>query len=295
MTAYLILAFKNPQQVSRLIGRLQSPNSKIFIHIDRKVDISPFLFLTQHPNVRFISERFRIVWGGYSITECLINGMKEILADGHFNHIALLSGQDYVIGPIGEFERMLESNQEYSFMAVEEYTEKSKWWMIARQRYEHYHLSDWSFKGKKYVHKLGRMLIPKRDFIYPDYKLYGGGGSTFCVLSSLAAKYIVDFMEDNTKAISYAKTTFASDEFWFQTILMNSWLRDKVINKSLWYMNWNGTSKHPRILTIFDYKAIVESQMFFARKFDVYMNRGVLDRLDEFARASEVKLKALSS
>lgn len=38
--------------------------------------------------------------------------------------------------------------------------------------------------------------------------------------------------------------------------------------------------KHPRVLTVLDYPSLVESGLFFARKFDIYEDESVLDMLD---------------
>jgi len=279
MTAYLILAFKNPPQLARLVNSIYSDNSEIYIHIDKKVDIRPFLFIKKSPRIHFVTNRFTIVWGGYSITECIISGMKEII-NTKFDHVVLMSGQDYPVRSMVEFEELLSSNKDISFMSVEENSKKSKWWNVARHRYENYYLSDLRFRGKRYLHKLLRTVLPKREFLYPHYRLYGGAGSTFCVLSKESARYIIEFMEGNKRAARFARSTFASDEFWFQTILMNSYLKGKVINTPLWYMDWDGSSKHPRVLTIMDYNKIIDSGFYFARKFDILKDDLILDKLD---------------
>jgi hypothetical protein len=93
--AHLILAYKNPEQVYRLAKSLYSPNTHIFIHIDKKVDQRQFQYIAALPNVNFIRDRYYIVWGGYSITECYISGIKEILAHDKYDYVVLMSGQDY--------------------------------------------------------------------------------------------------------------------------------------------------------------------------------------------------------
>jgi hypothetical protein len=281
MIAYLILAYKNPVQVARLVSRLQSKNTMVFIHVDAKVNILPFLTLCNQPYVTFVKKRHKIVWGGYSITEALISGMAEITKNKNCENIVLLSGQDYPIRHISEFEDFIRVNEGYSFLNVEEATVTSKWWQNAVRRYKYYYVSDYNIKGKRFLNRILRRILPERKFIYPEYKLYGGPGSTFGILTFEAAAYIVAFMEGNLKAKRFAKTTFASDEFWFQTILMNSPLKEKVNICSLWYMKWNGTSKHPNILKFSDLYQITHSNSFFARKFDMYVDNSVLDMIDQ--------------
>ncbi|HUQ66671.1 MAG TPA: beta-1,6-N-acetylglucosaminyltransferase, partial [Flavitalea sp.] len=154
------------------------------------------------------------------------------------------------------------------------------WWINAADRYKYYHLNDYRFYGKKLLYKISKRVLPHRRFLYPDYQLYGGPGATFCALTRQAAEYIINFMQKNPKARQYAKFTHASDEFWFQTLLMNSPLKDKMINEPLWYIDWSGTSKHPCILNVLDYPSLIASGMFFARKFDMYEDEIVMDMLD---------------
>lgn len=292
--AHLIVAFKNPEQVFRLAKSLQTPYNDIFIHIDKKVDQKPFQYIANLPHVHFIRNRQYVVWGGYSITETYITGIKEVLDHSNYDYVVLMSGQDYPLKPIADFNNFLNQNREFSLLSVEAKVPKSTWWKIAVDRYKYYHLNDYKFYGKKLVHKISKRVLPHRKFIYPNYKLYGGPGATFCALTKQAAEYLVNFMHDNRKAQRYAKFTHASDEFWFQTLLMNSSLKDKVINQPLWYIDWGGVSKHPRVLTILDYPSLIESGMFFARKFDMYIDESVLDMLDGHLNERKSRLSLLS-
>ena len=263
--AHLILAYKNPEQVFRLAKSLYSPNSHVFIHIDKKIDQRPFEYIANLSHVSFVQQRHFIVWGGYSITECYITGMKEMLNHDNYDYLVLMSGQDYPLKPNAEFHDYLKRNKGYSMMSVEAKVPKSNWWYYAVDRYRYYHLNDFKFLGKNLLHKISKRLLPTRQFLYPNYQLYGGPGATFCALTRQAGEYIVNFMHDNRKAQRYAKFTHASDEFWFQTLLMNSPIKDKVLNEPLWYIDWGGVSKHPRVLTVLDYPSLVESGLFFAK------------------------------
>ena len=278
--AHLVVAFKYPEQLHRLAKNLSYPGSTVFIHIDKKIDIRPFEFIAELSHVRFIRNRQYIVWGGYSITECYIEGMREILEEGSFDYVVLMSGQDYPLRPLEELHKFLRDHRGFSVMSVEEKVPKSVWWSIAVDRYKYYHLNDYRFQGKKFLHKVSKRVLPKRDFIFPDYKLYGGPGATFCALTRQAADYLINFMASNPKAYRFAKFTHASDEFWFQTLLMNSPLKDRIINQAMWYIDWGGTSKHPRIFTVLDYPTLINSGMYFARKFDMYEDVVILDMLD---------------
>ena len=60
--AFLILCHKNPDQINVLIRKLSPYN--IFIHIDKKSDIQPFLRDLNLENVHFLKNRITTSWGG---------------------------------------------------------------------------------------------------------------------------------------------------------------------------------------------------------------------------------------
>jgi hypothetical protein len=69
--AYLILAHNNPGHLARLTQALVTPNTAIFIHIDKKTDIRPFLEIAGE-NIQFTPERVAVYWGDYSTTEAIL-------------------------------------------------------------------------------------------------------------------------------------------------------------------------------------------------------------------------------
>ncbi len=98
-------------------------------------------------------------------------------------------------------------------------------------------------------------------------KLYGG--STWWSISRDCASYVVGFTKKNKYFLNRFKFTLCSEEFYFQTIIINSKFVDKVVNKNLRFIDWvarNGNN--PAILDETDYKKVMSSDAFFARKFD---------------------------
>ncbi|WP_308632392.1 beta-1,6-N-acetylglucosaminyltransferase, partial [Marinilactibacillus psychrotolerans] len=65
--AYLILAHNDPTNLKRMIDALNE-HADFFVHIDKKNDEILFTELFQeYDNVIFISDRYKIYWGGFSI------------------------------------------------------------------------------------------------------------------------------------------------------------------------------------------------------------------------------------
>jgi hypothetical protein len=69
------------------------------------------------------------------------------------------------------------------------------------------------------------------------------------------------------------------DELFFQTIIMNSQLRDTVENDDLRYLDWS-REPAPAVFTAADLPSLLESRQLFARKFDETVDFEVLDALD---------------
>lgn len=105
---YLILAHSAPEHLQRLINHLSNKKSKIFIHIDKSVDIDLFNDISGD-NIFFIDNRVNSRWGAFSLTQATINLIKCALQHGQLDRVQLLSGLDYPVKPIEELEYFLAS------------------------------------------------------------------------------------------------------------------------------------------------------------------------------------------
>ncbi|HXB43371.1 MAG TPA: hypothetical protein VNV85_04910, partial [Puia sp.] len=70
------------------------------------------------------------------------------------------------------------------------------------------------------------------------------------------------------------------DEFLISTILMNSHLRDTVINTASRYIDWSSGGARPGILTTSDFYSLKKSPLLFARKFDLKTDSDIIDLID---------------
>lgn len=275
--AHLIIAHKEPRQVERLVSRLSHATCDIFIHIDKKADQSAFHYLADRPQVRFIANRQRIRWAGYSFTKAILTGMKEVLAAGDYDFINLMSGQEYPLKPAAVLVNFLQQNQGLTFMSFE--PAGSPWWQANMSRVEQYHSTDFRFKGQYQVQAWLNRLLPKRKFPLA-YTLYGGNCAMYWTISKDCARYVVDFMDQHPEVERFARFTWAPDEFLIPTILLNSPHRGKVVNHNLRYIDWSQGGPNPRFLTLADQYKLMSSPDFFARKFDIRQDSLILDKLD---------------
>ena len=95
--AHLILLIPAPNNGEN-DKSLSHQNFDFYIHVDKKFDINPHLFLKSIPNVYFINNRIDVKWAGFSTVTATFECIKEIAATGvKYDYINFLSGQDYPI------------------------------------------------------------------------------------------------------------------------------------------------------------------------------------------------------
>lgn len=274
--AHLILTYTNPRQTERMIRNMSHENFDFYIHVDKKYDINPHLFLEALPNVYFINNRVDVKWAGFSTVLATFECIKEIVATGiQYDFINFLSGQDYPIKPAEFINDFFLENVGNEFMS---YRDIKNDWQEGLIRMEKYFLSGYNFMGKTRLENLINRIMPKRTL---PYGLHPYGKSMFWMLSPKTAMYVVDRVESDKKLTHFFSLCWASDEFVFQTILLNSHLKDKIINNNYRYIDWSGGGANPKILNESDASAILNSDMLFARKFDAVNSPKIIDLIDK--------------
>lgn len=274
--AHLILTYTNPRQTERMIRRLSHQNFDFYIHVDKKFDINPHLFLESIPNVYFINNRIDVKWAGFSTVTATFECIKEIVATGiEYDFINFLSGQDYPIKPADYIYDFFVENTGKEFIS---YRDIKNDWKEGLIRMERYFLTSYSFKGKHKLETLINNLLPKRTL---PYNLHPYGKSMFWMLSPEIAMYVVNTVENDPKLKHFFSLCWASDEFVFQTILMNSVHKDKIVNNNYRYIDWSAGGANPKVLDESDAEKLTSSDMLFARKFDMVNHPGILDLIDK--------------
>lgn len=286
--AHLIMAHRNPAQIARLAEKLNHPNFDIYLHIDDKVDIEPFLHLKTIPNLYFIKHRSKCNWGGFSLFKGIVDCMVEILhAPTKYAFINMISGQDYPLYDSNHIYEYLKSRQDTIFLSFEESSE-SEWWRQASLRYEKYHFTDLTMKGRYFIEKVLNKFAPTRKF--PEtLELYGGNKSCWWTLTRESAQYVVAKLDESPKLLSFLKYCWGTDEFVIPTLIMNSHLKPKVVNDNLRYIDWSEGNAHPKLLGVNDFKEMCNSKMLFARKFDPDFDSEIFDKIDSRSLEEAIK------
>ncbi|MBO3273256.1 beta-1,6-N-acetylglucosaminyltransferase [Hymenobacter defluvii] len=277
--AHLIMAYKEPKQIERLIQKMSHKGSTFYIHVDKKIDSRPFAYLGKLENTKLTQTKLLVNWAGYSFTNAILQCIKEIFETGNeYDFINVMSGQDYPIKSNEYIYKFFSNNIGKSFLSYEAYG--SQWWKSAKHRVEKYHLTDFVFKGHYRIQQFINFLMPKRKFPL-SYTLYGGNCATWWTISKKCAEYIVDFIEKNPGIKRFAQFTWAPDEYLIPTIIINSHLKDTVVNNNLRYIDWSLGGANPKILLDNDLQSLEHSDKLFARKFDMERSAALLNQIDE--------------
>ncbi len=266
--AILIYAHKNYQQVQRLINRLKNNNVDIYVHADSKNNWDDF------GNAITLKNRTAIKWGKPEIVNSIVLSLKIINKYKDYDYYILLSGQDYLLLPMGKIVEFLEENNGKEFIEYKKIGKNNDEWDVSA-RYSYYHFNNELFD------KLSRHIFNKRSFI-DNWTAYGG--SMWWMLTGAAVKYVINAFDEH-KISEKIKFTSCIDEILFQSILCNSPFKNKIVNNAYRYIDWSehkaGKNKgNPNILKTCDFDKLINSGCFFARKFDIAYDEHILDMLD---------------
>jgi hypothetical protein len=306
---YIILAHKNPEQLKRLISRLNTSWTYFYIHIDSNSKIEPFEeILCEFQNIYLLKdkEREKGIWGDIGIVKATIKALEKIVQHKRKGYCVLLSGQDYPLQNNIKIQSYFSNNDERAFITayplphsnldqgglprINNYkinkSNKRGHFMFLNSIFdsEFYNLKT---LGKlNYLRKTGKWkdilkILKKRKF--PAY-LVPYSGSQWWALNIDYIHKILKFIQENPSYLKYHYDSLLPDEMFFQSIIFYyEKFEPKGISKSLTYVNWERPNG-PLPVT-FTKKDLTELKLasknyLFARKFDMEMDTDILNLID---------------
>lgn len=290
--AYILLAHKNPAQLSQLFEAIHAPEDFFVLHVDARAEPALHDFGRElcrlHGNVALLPSR-PVLWGGAEMVHVQIEGMALALArSGAWHHCITLTGQDFPIKTREQILRRLAQRPEFSHVSWFDPLEVPLW-SNARERISKYYFEsaalDALFKVRFFGRRIRALLgwsreLPHVPFYrrrWPSFFRYLGG-SNHVILSREAAQHVAHDPQARRIA-KWLRHSAHADEIVFQSTLMNSGLSAKVENDPLREIDFPLHSPSPRIFTIEDLPRLLASPALFARKFDTAVDAAVLDAL----------------
>jgi len=273
--AYIVTAHKHPQQVARMVRRLAVPGTAFLIHVDRKADPSVERGIRSgiagFENVHFL-DRQPVHWGHFSLLGAIVRAlaaMRDLGLDP--DQTVISTGQDYPIADPEAIARRLSSESELAYVLYSALPNMD-WWPSDRgglDRLERVYLR---------MPRRGMVRTRLKRRIPHGWRPYGGGANL--ALGRPHREYVQDLIASDPRAVRFFRRGNTPDETFFQTVLMNSPLRDSVVNDHLLYARWQQGANHPDLLGIEDLGEALASSALFARKFDSEHDPEVLDELE---------------
>jgi hypothetical protein len=315
---FIVLAHHQPSIFHKLINRLAGFNADIIVHIDKRSDLAKFE-ITDHPNVHFVEKRYKVHWGGWSLTSTICKCLKYGLEVSDADYFMYLAGTDFPIKHSRHFTGFLARNHPVNFLNY--YPLVPGIWgyglirnyrlMDLKARFvdvRHDEQESYTSRISKFMASMvnqaenmaNRYLLP-RDKTWIDFY---SGSSRWC-LNRDAVQFLVDFIrsKQSRKLRTYLRLATNSDEIFFQTAILNSEHKKHCISFDesaareifegkreampdekrvyLHYIDWNPEREDPAILDESDLPALDNSDKFFACKFTEEKSMGLIDLLEK--------------
>src|SRR5919107_684846 len=268
---YIILAYRNvsghrigthPNQLARLVSRLDAPSVSFFIHIDANTDDATYAEMVDgmigRHNVCFLP-RHQVTWGGWGTVAATLEGLEQVIrAKVSPDYVILLTGADYPLRTPGDIEAFLAEHRGTSFIDVRQ-------------------LPDYTWNWHGTMDRFHGQSLPS------GMKPFGGEGRW--ALSCDCAAYVKGVADGGLSRVF--EGVGIPDEHFVHTVVANSPFRDRLSSlarvdapavKGVHYVDWDRGS--PKVLGVEDFERLIASRALFARKFDIAEDSAILDMID---------------
>lgn len=274
--AYLVFAYKNPQLLKRVIGKLSTEDCSFFIHIDQKSSIHEFSRIGGE-NVLFSEHRIPVYWAEFSGVQAILLLLRQALQRRQdCDYFVLLSGSEYPIRSARYIHTFLGENRGLEFINIVKMPNEAAGKPISR-------INTLRIQSDRPYRRFAVRVMAKLGLAQRDYRRYLGSlepyaGNTWWALTRNACQYILEFVDCNQHVTEYFQNVFAPEEAFFHTILGNSPFGSRT-RRNLVYEDWSAQGAHPAMINqqhmaFFEAREKVEiddvygsGELLFARKF----------------------------
>lgn len=266
--AYHISVHHKPLQFKWLFDTIYNSEDLFAIHIDRKTPEPTakafFDIVGNRPNVH-LSKEHSVIYGEWALCEVELDGIMYFLKNYEtWDYFINMSGQDFPLKNREQIVAELSKNPTQNYInliplnSLPRYFKMRKNWFCFRL-------------GDRFI----RTPIPR---IQPLNMRIDWHGSAWHILTHSFCDWIfsADAAQECTSFLRHVKLP---NEFLMQTLIMNSPFRETLNTSYKRKMIWKKRAPHPRVLTMEDYPLLVDSDAFFARKFDPEVDEAILHAL----------------
>lgn len=285
--AYCIIAHNEPCLFETLVSLLDDARNDIYVMIDAKSDICLFEGIkTAHSRLCFLPNRVDIRWGDTSQMEAELALFEYAYQQGGYLYYHLLSGADLPLKSQDEIHRLMDvelRGKEFVDVADDPFNSGE-----SEYRTRYWHLFCRHFNAKNVLVRYGARIL--RKLLVELQRLVGyrrdwGGmtirkGAQWCSISGEFCAYLLERKEYMLRKFRHVP---AVDEIFIQTMLWNSPFRkrkyvgEEGLSTNFRAIDWS--RGNPYVWRMEDLPGLLDSQMLFARKFSVEIDRTTVDTL----------------
>lgn len=300
---FVVLAHHQPVVFHRLLDHLPGENSEVVVHVDKRSDLARFTRPAQE-EVHFLPRRSRVHWGGWSLTQAILDGLSHGLDVTDADYFMYLAGTDFPIKSRQQLGVFLQENFPRNYLnhyplvpgiwghgLIGRYRFMDLRARLQDQRHEpnqapstagHKLLNAWL----RFENRINRRLGP-RDTTWTRFY---SGSSRWC-LNRATVEFVIrhTMSPQGRKLRRFFKASTNSDELFFQTVILNSSMKDQCVGFDeqecmeifehrrepmpdekrvfLHHIDWNPERENPAIMQLQDFQELAGSDKFFACKF----------------------------
>lgn len=237
--AILVIAHKNCKQLKHLI-KYFNKDCHVYIHIDKKSSISGDKMLAlkeEYPQIKGIYQKFDVHWGGFSLLQVEMFLLEIAMRDSDADSFHLISGQDYPIVPLTRFLQFFAEAKNLNFIDYCKWPITS-WEHPFFDRFRFFYLCDYiegnSAKGKEFLAKSihwQKTYGIKREPI-TEFNIICKGSQWFS-LTRQAVTILLDYTYKKKSLYNRLNYTFAPEETYINTVLVNIMDKNLIQNNNL--------------------------------------------------------------
>ena len=285
--AYLVMAHHNFDQLCRLLELLDDERNDIYLHIDKKSRNVPYERIGKALNKAklYPVKRISITWGGFSMVRCEYLLMEEAIKKPH-TYYHLVTGHDLPLKSQEEIHDFFVQHGGQQFINFDSKVNSKKEVLHRHDQYRFLQdiigrnqgrFYDFLRRLEKYSMKAQKRLGVRRKI----GKIRFYKGSAFYSVTEDFVRYVLSQKKEVEHLLNY---TLYSDEFFMQTLCMNSEYKDKVSPIRTRYIDWKRKPGDggPYVFTINDFETLMESDCLFARKFDESKDNEIIMKIHDY-------------
>ena len=297
--AFLVLTHSDAPLLLRLCERLR--DHAVFVHVDAKSGDFPMEELAALKNVVLVQPRHAVHWADFSMVETTLDLLRAALAQNErFSKFVLISGACYPVKPVERLAALFDADDDLNYIRLTAIGPSTPhlWKLVSRRWRMAPLLPDRLMARQPMFHgveKTARAVLNKLSSYFPrdfqretGYPIYFG--SSWWAFSEPCARYIVEFVRDHPAFLRAFRTTYATDELLYHTIVAQSPFATKTLGVQADQGERTNRETplhliHPSEKRVFgsteeDFQLAQTTDKYFIRKISSRASTGLLDRID---------------